>query len=623
MIEGLFLITIKTWLALLLVCFIAFFWQSLFKAKNESKPYPFALSLIVSLFGLVSSIAIVKTNGNSIFSFFPILVLYYLYVKRKEVFFRPSNSLLFLKKNTGQILFLFGIVFLIVVYQYSKVYFFENRDINLLNPDYHFYSRLSEYMYAFGIESMPPEYFLDKSAINLEPYHYGEVWLSALLTKVFKVNSVDSVFIAMPAIVYGLVAFIALQIVRQIKTIRKVKHSFIDYFIASLVLFSVAVSVIYPNVGILKTDLWSVPALSMTKLCFIYLVLSYTFLALLEKDNDSFVLPVSLLLMAYTAVGPQICVAIFLLFIFKTKSIFKTLLKLTPLIISSIWILVFYYLNHHSSSDIGTNDSYAFDLNYVKTSVNIIGKTSLQMLFVLLPYLGLLYFIKESKKYFQIILFTLFGVFVGLLVWAIVFPMHDSVQLWAVFYLPASNLLCFILFSIIFIQQQKIVPKLLLLVLLLANYLTYSTYETVSPNMSGLNKIPEQLYNKGVFWRETEEYVGTFSELEQVYLGGTTTLQWLVPNLQLTCISIENIPSETYNKREFISKTTFYKYKNLYPKEEDVSLKIRFIKEFDVQYALIKKQETVPLRFLELFTKTEMKVDGYTIYLRKEEESIS
>ena len=103
-----------------------------------------------------------------------------------------------------------------------------------------------------------------------------------------------------------------------------------------------------------------------------------------------------------------------------------------------------------------------FTLFGINTVINIIGKMSIQIIICSLPFIGLVSLFKENISK-NIIVYLILIYFISLGMWAVVFSMHDSVQLWANAFLPFYNIIL-IYFMFIGIKNSNYLMKRVLFI---------------------------------------------------------------------------------------------------------------------------------------------------------------
>lgn len=155
---------------------------------NSRLPEKYA-SYFYYLLGYISVVIIsslIVTKGNTVFSGALLITIIYLFYSLKDNFNFTFN---FSKSEVN--LFLVSFSFFCVTYSlnFFRYYSFDINDFFIKGNDQIFYGRLSHNIFVTGIESNLGlnDWFLAKGST---PYHFSELWLTAIGSYIFDVNNI-------------------------------------------------------------------------------------------------------------------------------------------------------------------------------------------------------------------------------------------------------------------------------------------------------------------------------------------------------------------------------------------------------------------------------------------------
>ena len=190
-------------------------------------------------------------------------------------------------------------------------------------------------------------------------------------------------------------------------------------------------------------DLWSsISLLGMPKLSYVYLCAVWIIYFISKNDYQNLILFSLILSFVYTIVSPVFFISSCLFVLIKKRTVdFKFIKLISPLILSTIFFIAFYKLNGGENRATAVNPLLdTFSLSGMKTAINIIGKMSIQIIICSLPFIGLVFLLRENISK-NIITYLLVVYFISLGMWAVLFNMLESVQLWANSFLPLYNVI--------------------------------------------------------------------------------------------------------------------------------------------------------------------------------------
>tara|TARA_Y100000991_G_scaffold130751_1_gene98422 strand:+ start:214 stop:1968 length:1755 start_codon:yes stop_codon:yes gene_type:complete len=448
----------------------------------------------------------------------------------------------------------------------------------VITVDYQFYAKLAAYINEVRFENALLDYSNTLKQVCL-PYHYADIYFTGLISKIFNIHTQYSLTLVVYPILFSTIIF----------SIRQLFHSIslnkYNLVISVLVLFVSMFGLLFPE-SLLPMGIWDISLLSMPKLSYVYLCAVWIIYFVIKNDNQNIIFFTLVLSFVYTMASPVFFISSCLFILLKKRVINFEFLKLvSPLILTTIFFFTFYKLNGSANQQIVENPLLdTFTLFGIKTAINIIGKMSIQIIICSLPFIGLVFLFKEniSKK---IIIYLILIYCISLGMWAVVFSMHDSVQLWANAFLPFYNVIL-IYFVFIGIKNSNYSMKRVLFIFsLIIVCLKYN--KTIPSELQ--NSINSENYRDKnfVYILNTKKYSDIFSKVENVYQGNTNSLFSLNDNLKIYCISTDRIKPTNKSEKAFIDKLIFNKYCELNNDKTITENKINFIVNNKINYLLI------------------------------------
>ena len=588
------------------------------------------LRLTAGLVGVITIYSIVKTQGVTINLLNLILIIFILiHQKRISFNFKLKKWLTF--KN--DFLISIGVLIVIFLIQLTQVDRFVAP--NFFTADYLFYARAAAFLRDTGIESTNIEYFLIGSK-GVTPYHYAELWFTAFFSELFKMHTLKSyIFIVVP-IMYSTLFLGALRIVKEIIKTNDSKTRIITYALAvAFLFFSVPNLDFIINLPALKLSNWVFPTFGHHKLMFVLLFVVWIYLLLLKKKYYLVILVSCFLVISNVSVAIPIMLSIgvfLLILLFRRQLSWKEVMSyLIPLVVTTFFIGLFYSLfaekNGVSLSFVEIIAQYE-TIEKWTTIINIIGKTTLQCTYNLIPILIPLLLIRKVivPSHRDIYLFTILSFMFGLITYALLNEMHDAPQLWSNLFIATINISILISISLMIVQLPKFKWQVIALgfVFVLFGMQYFMFYKEHNVEVKHVQSEVDLSFLNGkriVFIKETEDYSDSYSKYEQVYLGGLNQLMISNNSLIITCITTHKIPVENETERKFIAVTTFSKYLKKLKKDNEFSsfnqAQEQFIYDFDIEYLLNYERRVLPENLANVFESTSLGViDGYSIHER-------
>lgn len=181
----------------------------------------------------------------------------------------------------GELLLSIAIFLPIFLFQAAFYFDFSNNSFKDIYADSYYYADAANSLKLFGVESTFVDTVYYSNTVSLIPYHYAELWLTALCSELFKVSSICSYFL----IVIPL--FVSIFSIGLFALVNKIRAHFI--FKCLLIIAGVFVSAIYfkvyNNTEILNHDYQAdngILSLFGQKLCAVYVFLLFASTLLLS-----------------------------------------------------------------------------------------------------------------------------------------------------------------------------------------------------------------------------------------------------------------------------------------------------------------------------------------------------
>lgn len=314
------------------------------------------------------------------------------------------------------------------------------------------YSQMISHLSFFGEEYSSLDWFSPEYHRNA-PYHYLELWFSALWAEVFHIPP------GLQLICLSIPYFLTTVVIAAYETCGQMKLGKITSIIGGvLFMFVGAWGFLYPDLGILSGEVWNLSALMYLKLLPIYplfIVIGYSLYA--KRSAIGILFLIGLIGFSFNTLLPAaglvyIAFGIWVIYVGERR-ITKLMVPASVFFGCCILWLSFYLLQDSGGAEASriisaSQEVNVFSLDYIKTAINVIGKTSIQIIIIIFPF-ALIWWYGYRQKAFHTRYELFFGAaliffFVPLLAWAVLHPMTDSVQLWGIFFMPSVNVFMFI-----------------------------------------------------------------------------------------------------------------------------------------------------------------------------------
>ncbi len=616
-------------LSILVFWLIGSILKSVLKIKEPLNYASLFSSLLIGIVVFTVFTALIATKGKTIFIltflFIPLFWYQNKFFPRKELNnLLPNNHI----NNKLVLIGSFIALHVIFLFRYFTIHIEKNL-ISLPHVDYLVYTRLSYYLLQTGIEHILTNPFLPPDGIT--PYHYFENWLNAGISWISQANYLENLML----VIYPMFIFLTwigfCAILERIAVLNKYIipiWAFLGTFFTGLY-----VPFLYDKFKFLqKMSIFTKNEWNYHKLSVIYVFLIASMLAFAQ--NKKYIgyliflfLPVFYGTTAPAIFGAMFLFAIFLLFVKQKKE--------------AIWILVhtliiaFFsgsiYLFFTSKAVIATPQIDIKEvIGDIKTKINIIGGTSIQLSILYIFVFPLLWLAKNEighwykKNNFLVIIPLL--ILAGLGSWALFSHNTDAVQIFANIGIPAINISCILLIAKVCNNNKKMsffwIYSCIIVLINLRNDETFVVRKNI--NIIQIQNIKEELKNLnklGVSWREKKDYnTRIFSQNTNLNMLGnylnTIFSEFFCAELNVHQIPIDS--SSRYVKAEIsmVTNSPFYRFVEKQKKENKfISLEqshLNFIKEYQIDFLITYVDTQLP-EHLKRLVKKELAYDNEKI----------
>lgn len=486
------------------------------------------IKLTIGLLFVVFTYAVIVTGGNTILWGFVILGLFYLFEKKGKAFNIKDRFFDVINKNNKRQFVILLVMIVGIVFFFFQGSFFYNQPINNVpHGDFNYYALLIEYLNLYGVESTTfAQYLIIDTPISPVPYHYPELWLSALISKVFGILAMETQVVATHSILATILGtgMIALS--------RKLTNSFVLQIFSFLSIFLSGVfflSILPQSETFIFANGYN-PKTVFVSLFFIWFVI----LALDEKQL--FYFPLLFLPIANIALAPAILTSLILYSIINTFNKSNKIILSKHIIfetfIIAIFIMSFYFFQSGSQASGGFQKDSLIEgllIDRLKPLKIFFGSIlifiSLYGLY-LLPIIAVLISKQRKDYYMQLLKYkNIFIIFVfvflsGLFMWSLTHPISDSIQF---FYMPALILLnLVIVINLLFVYKSFEKFKSIKYI-----FLSY-IFIILSINLFSLQNTPFYKYRE-ITKEYSEKYIKTVVELTETHDYNNKIIVFITP----------------------------------------------------------------------------------------------
>lgn len=582
---------------------------------------------LIGFFLIVTLFALVKSRGATVLLGFVLIGVFLWWdnrVSRQTVFAERTQgdmTTFFLLKRLLEL----SIVSLaVIVYRTAFMdtggYFIEH-----VYNDYIFYGKLSKYLLETGIENAEFDYiFFDH---NVVPYHYVDIWINSLLIYVTRQNAVELMILSSYTI--GIVG-IWLGLIALLETWFGV--TYYSKIIALFLLFATGIfwGAIISIPFLQSADVFAKHSVNYSKLFPIYWMVILVILLYRESNTFRSKFIVSILLalpIINVSSAPGVFLVLFLFFVNELfrKGFLKWEIALKAIIIV-LFIAIFYKTGQ---SDAGGDWSFDYheytSATYIKTFINVVGGTVIQVFLLYLPIFLVLLFTARQYGFKKVrdVLLTLGVTFFAFVIpWGLFHRNANSVQLFSNTMIPFIT--CFLIAigcDIVKSVNNKMYRNSILAAMLLLPVIGLLKDVTERKALANSVSVTESSVQECVefFSAKVKKPVGVFFSSDTNWATKALPFGALDMKLQqfvnrdsfhTISLSILDIPLDSSsihfaNEKEQIKNALFYRYLEKQPSyspENIATLQQKFIKDFNIEYVLTNYNYSLPddkKRYLE------------------------
>lgn len=447
------------------------------------------------------------------------------------------------------------VVALLPIFIYESYFYFDwsNGTYKSLFIDSYYYSSFSNSLKLWGSESKNIEmnYFYPDCRLELVPYHYPELWLTALVSIIFGIGLVSSYAIIVVSILISISLIGIISIFSGIAKMNLVN----SYLISIFCLFISGLFLKYYETSFLKDyHHWSESSLLSNisaKSAFVYIFMLWIIILLYEENYIhallvSTIIP-TLSLIFIPSIGGIFCSAWLwsfrkIGFSFKGKG----LLLLSLMIFVLISFATFYSIfKSNYTSDFAIKGSFIGkilrnEFSLVDLKIFVGNGIYWAVVIIILNLPLTIPIIVGFRGFKPVIIIVFSGVLVGIIASCLFFPVMDGSQFASsqVILVPIITILGLaeIIRNFILIKR----PILITTILLLIGSVSYSTNNFIRQKIGNKNNLSQD----SLFLNKIKEILNSNQEVILVYLGDNDFKnlffpQWGIKN------SIMNLPSYT------------------------------------------------------------------------------
>ncbi len=470
---------------------------------NTTKELKLFSYYIVGILFWVLAYSVTKANFQTINTGLLPVIVCVVYLNRNRI--RKYNfELLDIKKE----LLASALFFLPIILFQAYFYFdFFQDSFKTLHADHYQYADFSNSLKLFGVESPFTDLIYYNNVEYLIPYHYAELWLTALFSEIFRVSTIISYFLIVIPVSASIYA------VGLYSLISKLNHSFVFKYLLTIAGLFIS-GVYFSNYYSFEVTKYSSEAINgilslfSQKLCVVYVFLLFASTLFVNGHRNISIVIFSIIPFFSISflpciIGGIICYSI-LLFIHDRKVASNYKIGILSALYSGIFILLFYqiYKNRFSneliSDDVFLKSLISGEINFTDLKI-FIGNNVYMILRPLIFYAPFIvfiwFFIKEQ------ILLTLFFFCVilsGVITFSLLDGVMDAAQFSSNSYI-IFNISVFIGLSILLTEtisiRKKYLFSLLFLIIILYNISVTIKNKTVN-GIEGNKNILLEIANK-------------------------------------------------------------------------------------------------------------------------------
>lgn len=504
---------------------------------------------------------------------------------------------------------------------YVGQYYIPGNDQHFIGADIFFYGSAGEYLNWERQENVFMDW-LQLDPATIEPYHYADIWINAMLQKLTGVHPMyAAVLIAYPLLITIFVSGLAGLLEQKLGTLRKIDFAFILMccFLSGFILIKGGISDITFQYTL---ALAQIPKLLLPAIIILKLVLS------VEPGKPGYTLSIATMgFILYMPMGPALFTALGIGFVIvkirKVDYPWPDLKAILIVALSLAYYCLFYFLAGKQES----LQPEGFSLSQV---LKILAGGSAFSLLSMLPFIILFvitklkYPVAFNKLTLQISFLILIAIS-GMLCWALIYPFTpEASQLFMNVFIPVCVIL---IVAMLCIVTRLEIPWLKWLAILLAvSSATIDLFSGINnekaprKDLNALQNFFNQ-YGEGLFvdWRNNDEFNDFFKKNTVVYqpLPFIYYLQHPYTSISLNTPELRADTTHIYTDHEtlMLNKSPFKAFIKTQP--GNLSLEeyaYLFIEKYRCRYISVSPRAKLPVRLSGLVKDSLQLSQGWKIY---------
>lgn len=416
----------------------------------------------------ISAFAMFKTNGITILTLIPFLLLFVSKGLHQKFTFLEVKG--FRKKAEP---FFFLLISILIAYLYYLQGFAVDGDtIHYVWGDQEYYARVAENLSHLGIENMRVEY-LYPERFTVEPFHYADLWSIALAYHFSFLKPIfGAVLVAAPFLMglsaLGLASLVQYFFIKERSTL--VLYSLVAVGLVGGFVFLFP-SFVFPG----SVDVYARSMCHYTKLLWWASILPLFFIVVMNKSDELLLYLVFIVGFGYINVLPTLAMASYLwvlLISYKRGELLVRFIKMLSIAAGSALFMYALYAFYPSLSAVQrpVTGKAVFSIvsiiSNLRTSVNIFVGGFFQFFVYLPPLLLLLvhFWIDQIKfktsAVFNVVVYAIVVMVAALLVWALLFTTTmEAIQFFYNAFVVVAGMLSAIIYAFIFSTSKKVLIK--------------------------------------------------------------------------------------------------------------------------------------------------------------------
>lgn len=571
----------------------------------------------MGVFTLQAVYSIWMTRFLSVNTFFALSILYLILLRQKF-------QLTFFQKWQSNILkggryFLFGI-FLFIVFMLLNIHTFTDlfsiRYFDLY-CDIPMYASYAEQMNASGIETELLNWY-DYKTLGMSTYHFQELWLTALITKLFSLKAIFSYQCIYLGLFYTTSVLGALSILEQITC----KRGIILIIAALSVLFVSGTSFYIPdNPLIIKGSGYLASIYDRPRIFFQFTMVLYITYLFLEKNNKYAGLLFLTLPFLNIGCAPFVYITFFFITLYNLvqnkfdfkKTTLEFYVSIPILMLFFVYILVVKLNGTHTMIDKSTDSSIlgsVFEWNTFKTAFNCFAGMGIRVLLInLLLICGFLYTGWGNNQIRAIVAIACLSILAGNISYANFYRLYDGIQLFYLAYYTALPILFLILFSLLLKKNWSILKLAIIVYILIIFNQNYITYRGFTIDVDFAEKCLEKVPTTQARFACLDYFDKEGSIVNKnVHFIRLSYFKYFYNNFNPIVLNVFDVPygnslTDLELKKSFLPIYPVSLYVESHNKTtSNTDYMYDYLKEYHINYLFADKRVSVPLKIQRFIT---------------------